>query len=299
MQETFNRIVKGVIPYMPRSVIKVFANRYVAGTTVDEAMEKVRDINLSGLSATIDILGEHTKDSDDARSIAIEYAEMYNIISERKLDCNISIKLSHIGLDIDGDTCGRNLDIIIENAKACSNFLRIDMENSSITDSIIDLCMGARARYENIGTVFQSYLHRTMSDIQKLESGSNFRICKGIYKEDESVAYQLDEEINKNFLDAVEYAFLNGIYVGIATHDPKILESVYTIIDRYQARPEMFEFQVLYGVPMGGWIERHRSKGYKVRVYVPFGRSWYEYSMRRLKENPNIAGYIIKNLFKR
>ena len=123
--------------------------------------------------------------------------------------------------------------------------------------------------------------------------------CKGIYKEDEIVAYQLDEEINKNFLDAVEYAFSNGIYVGIATHDPEILESVYTIIDRYQARPEMFEFQVLYGVPMGGWIERHRSNGYKVRVYVPFGRSWYEYSMRRLKENPNIAGYIIKNLFKR
>ena len=299
MQETFNRIVKGIIPYMPRSVIKVFANRYVAGTTIDEAMEKVREINLSGLSATIDILGEHTKDSDDARSIAIKYADMYNIISDRKLDCNISIKLSHIGLDIDRDTCRSNLDTIIENAKACSNFLRIDMENSSITDSIIDLCMGARTRYERVGTVFQSYLHRTMSDIQKLESGSNFRICKGIYKEDESVAYQLDKEINKNFLDAVEYAFLNDIYVCIATHDPVILESVYTLIDMHYPEPEMFEFQVLYGVPMGGWIDRHRSNGYKVRVYVPFGRSWYEYSMRRLKENPNIVGYIIKNLFKR
>jgi len=299
MWTIINHTIKSIIPYMPKSFIKVFANRYVAGIKLEETLKKIKELNSYGFSATIDILGEHTKDKNEAYAIAEEYANIYNCISKENLNCNISIKLSHIGLDLGLETCAKNLDLIINAAKDNSNFLRIDMESSLITDDIINLYNKSKKKYNRIGTVFQAYLYRTMRDIKQLDKGSNFRVCKGIYKEDKSIAFSADSSINENFLKIVEYAFINDIYIGIATHNPFLLEKIYLLIDKHDVSKEMFEFQVLYGVPMEKWLKKHTSAGYKIRVYVPFGKSWYEYSIRRLKENPNIAGYILKNLFKK
>ena len=152
-----------------------------------------------------------------------------------------------------------------------------------------------------MGIVFQAYLHRTYEDLQKIEHKSllNFRLCKGIYKESSNIAITDYKDINNNYLKILEYAFKNKIYVGIATHDKFLIDECYKLINKHDVNPDMFEFQVLYGVPMGGYIEKHKNKKYNVRVYVPYGKQWYEYSIRRIKENPNILIYVLKNLFKR
>jgi proline dehydrogenase len=151
-----------------------------------------------------------------------------------------------------------------------------------------------------VGTVFQAYLYRTENDIESLSNdGFNFRLCKGIYHEDPDIAIQNRDDINKNFLKVLKLAFNNGAYVGIATHDLKLLEDVYSLIRDDKIDRSQFEFQVLYGVPMSGWLEKHLENGYKVRVYVPFGPEWYEYSIRRLKENPNIVGYVLSNFLRK
>jgi len=226
---------------------------------------------------------------------------IYDEISKQKLDCNISIKPSHIGQDISNEILQTNLDKLLLKAEETNNFLRIDMENSSVTDNTISLYTSCRKKYKNVGTVFQAYLYRTQTDLEQLsQNGSfNFRLCKGIYKEPATIAIQGREKINSNFLNLLRFAFDKGIYVGIATHDLALLKSAYTLISELNISTDKFEFQVLYGVPMSGWLEKHLKNNFKVRVYIPFGMDWYAYSTRRLKENPNIAGYILKDLFRR
>ena len=175
------------------------------------------------------------------------------------------------------------------------------MENSAVTDNTISLYKSCRKKYKHVGTVFQAYLYRTQTDLEQLSQNAsfNFRLCKGIYKEPAAIAIQRRRKINSNFLKLLRFAFEKGIYVGIATHDLALLESVYALIRELNVSADKFEFQVLYGVPMSGWVEKHLKNNFKVRVYIPFGIDWYAYSIRRLKENPNIAGYILKDLFRR
>ena len=175
------------------------------------------------------------------------------------------------------------------------------MENSTVTDNTISLYKSCYKKYKNVGTVFQAYLYRTQADLKNLsKKGSfNFRLCKGIYKEPSAIAIQKRTKINNNFLKLLRFAFEKEIYVGIATHDLALLESAYALISELNVSTDKFEFQVLYGVPMSGWLEKHLKRNFKVRVYIPFGIDWYAYSIRRLKENPNIAGYILKDLFRR
>ena len=248
----------------------------------------------------MDILGEHTNSKSEAAEITREYMNIYDEISKQKLDCNISIKPSHIGQDISNETLQNNLDKLLLKAEETNNFLRIDMESSTVTDNTISLYKNCRRKYKHVGTVFQAYLYRTQADLEQLsQNGSfNFRLCKGIYKEPAAIAIQRRRKINNNFLKLLRFAFEKGIYVGIATHDLGLLKSAYTLISELNVSTDKFEFQVLYGVPMSGWLEKHLKNNFKVRVYIPFGVDWHAYSIRRLKENPNIAGYILKDLFR-
>ena len=296
----FNQLIITITPFLPRWIVWKIAGRYVAGETSAKALAVVRQLNDKGYSATVDILGEHTNSKSEAAEITREYMNIYDEISKQKLDCNISIKPSHIGHDISNEILQTNLDKLLLKAEETNNFLRIDMENSTITDNTISLYKNCRRKYKHVGTVFQAYLYRTQADLEQLsQNGSfNFRLCKGIYKEPAAIAIQRRGKINNNFLKLLRFAFEKGIYVGIATHDLGLLKSVYALISELNISTDKFEFQVLYGVPMSGWLKKHLKYNFKVRVYIPFGINWYAYSIRRLKENPNIAGYILKDLFR-
>ena len=299
MISILNSVIIKTITLLPRSIVQLFAGKYVAGENHKTALSVVKSLNNQGFSATIDILGEHVQDITEANQITSEYIDLYDEIAENQLDCNISIKPSHIGLDLGEDQFLDNLNLLIDKAIKHENFLRIDMESSLVTDITIKAYTQMLKRSKAVGTVFQAYLFRTLDDIKKVQSNHlNFRLCKGIYKESEDISIKNRKHINENYLKILRHAFTANNYVGIATHDIDLLEDIYSLIEELNVSSDRFEFQVLYGVPMSGWLNKHLENGYKVRVYVPFGPDWYDYSIRRLKENPNITGYVIKNLFR-
>jgi len=299
MISILNSVIIKTITLLPKAIVQLFAGKYVAGESHKTALAVVKSLNDQGLSATIDILGEHVQDITEAKQITSEYIDLYDEIAENQLDCNISIKPSHIGLDLGENQFLDNLQLLIDKAMTYENFLRIDMESSLVTDTTIKAYTQMLKRSKAVGTVFQAYLFRTLDDVKNVQSDHlNFRLCKGIYKESEDISIQDRKHINENYLKILRYAFTANNYVGIATHDIDLLKNIYSLIEELNVSPDKFEFQVLYGVPMSGWIEKHLENRYKVRVYVPFGPDWYNYSIRRLKENPNIAGYVIKNLFR-
>ena len=299
MISILNSVIIKTITLLPRSIVQLFAGKYVAGESHKTALSVVKSLNNQGFSATIDILGEHVQDITEANQITSEYIDLYDEIAENQLDCNISIKPSHIGLDLGEDQFLDNLNLLIDKAIKHENFLRIDMEDSSITDVTIKSYTDMLKISSAVGTVFQAYLFRTFDDVKNIQNANlNFRLCKGIYKESEAISIQDRKLINDNYLKILRYSFINKNYVGIATHDLDLLKRVYELINELNIPSGQFEFQVLYGVPMSGWLEKHLEMGYNIRVYVPFGPDWYDYSIRRLKENPNIAGYVIKNLFR-
>ena len=301
MKNLFNQSIIKILPYLPLFLVRSIAAKYVAGETSHEALHIVSTLNKKGFSVTLDILGEHTYDETMAKTITNKYDELLENIHAQSLDCNISIKLSHIGMDISKECVNNNLSQLIKVARDYKNFIRIDMEDASTTDVTIDLYKKFKKKYDQIGIVFQSYLYRTENDLQSLLDNTlfNCRICKGIYRESSDIAIQDKQGINNNFLKLLRIAFKNNIYVGIATHDLSLIQNIYKIISEDNVSKDMFEFQVLYGVPMSGWLEQHLENGYKVRVYVPFGQDWYDYSLRRLNENPDIVSYILKDIFRK
>ena len=292
----FNKTIVAILPLLPKSIVKIFSKKYVAGITDDEALDVVAKLNQENQFTTIDILGEHTQDREESLEIVANYINLLEKIGTRKLNCNLSIKPSHIGSDINYDTVFNNFKSILETASQFNNFIRIDMESSKLTDTTIKLYNDLHPISSNIGIVFQAYLHRTENDINNLNKHSNIRLCKGIYKESSDIAYQGYEEINKNYLKLLELTFKKEIYVGIATHDKQLIHSSMDLINKMGIDNNMFEFQYLYGVPMKNIIKIYHDKNFKVRVYVPFGKEWYDYSIRRIKENPKIASYVIKNI---
>ena len=297
MFKLLNQIIITSIPLVPKYFVSLFANKYVAGTTINDCLNTVEKINSQKLKATVDILGEHTKDKIEAVQITDEYCSILNEINKRDLDCNISIKPSHIGTDIDLDLYLKNLNKIHASAVKFKNFVRIDMEDSSLTDSTLDSYHAISN--PNIGIVLQAYLHRTEADLDKLKGSSNIRLCKGIYNESEKISFKNRDDINNNYLRLLKKAFDKKIFTGIATHDPLLIEKSLEIIKQNNINKSMFEFQMLHGVPMNRHIKNILKCGYNVRIYVPFGQNWYDYSIRRIKENPNISKYIIQNLFKK
>ena len=296
----FNSIVTSALPILPKWFAKPFARPYVAGQTEDDAVTHIRALNEKGFSATVDILGEHVLTKEEARDITTQYCHLYDRILNESLDCNISMKPTHVGLNISLAEAMSNITTILKKAQEHENFLRIDMENSPFTDQTIEIYHHCKTIYNNVGVVIQSYLHRSIDDILFLANDQfNSRICKGIYKESEYIAYQNREEIQDNFLTLAKTMATRNAYSAFATHDQELIDRLLDWIITDKVSKDLFEFQVLYGVPMNGRLEALLGAGYKVRVYVPYGPDWFDYSVRRLTENPKIISYVLKNFFRK
>ena len=296
----FNSLLTATVPFLPKWMVRPFALPYVAGETIDEALQAAEAVSREGFSVTLDILGEHTLDVKISQKITEDYCSLYNLITQKNLDCTISLKLTHLGLDISKELAAENLNKIIISARPGNRGLTIDMENSSYTSQTLDMYKTALEFYENTGTVLQAYLHRSMDDLKQIMSPKlRLRICKGIYLEDGKIAFKNGNQINENYIALCQTLLKGEGFVEIATHDTELIHDLDRWISENHIPMDRFEFQVLYGVPMGNTLENLKDKGYRVRVYIPFGDKWYEYSIRRLKENPNIVGYVLKNMFKR
>ena len=293
-----NNLIIQIIPFLPKFFVKIVASPYIAGITDEEMLENVKKLNDKGFKVAIDILGEHVKTEDEATAVTNRYANLYNEITNRKLQANISIKLTHIGQDLGQNFVQNNLFKLVEAAKNNNNFLRLDMENTPYTDQTIKLYEIMKEKYDKIGIVIQSYLKRSMSDIERLaDKNFNVRICKGIYVEDEELVFNDYSLIRESFIELVKKCLEKGTYVGIATHDEYLIDNIYSWIIENDISKNKYEFQVLHGVPMQKKLKKLINEGNTVRVYLPYGDNWYDYSVRRLKENPKMAGYIIKNIF--
>ena len=297
----FHRLLIAPIPYLPKSVVWQLSRRYIAGTDLDSAYETVRTLNAAGCSATVDVLGEDSTEIAEVEVARDLYLSALDGIRDNQLDCNISIKLSDMGLRFDHELCFDAMSTLITRAHRHGVFVRIDMEDSSATSITLDLYRRLRKEFENVGTVIQAYLRRSANDIADLlKSGpTHIRLCKGIYVEPEAIAFTDADEIRRSYCELLEQLFAGGaVRVGIATHDPELIRFAETLIDRLQIDKSRYEFQMLLGVAeklRAGLVER----GHPLRVYVPFGERWFAYSVRRLRENPEIAGHIVHNLFTR
>ena len=295
-----NSSIVSMIRIMPRWSIHPFAKTYVAGESVQETVLVVKKVNDRGFTCTLDILGEHVQSAAEAENITREYCDLYDVIAAENMNSNISIKLTHIGLALDKTIATDNLVLILKQAKKHDNFLRIDMENSRYTQQTIDLYKNYVSDYPNMGIVLQACLKRSLEDARNLNwTGFNTRVCKGIYYERETIALKDRAAIQDNFFNITKEILSGNGFAAIATHDIPLIDRIDEWIESIQVSSNQFEFQVLYGVPMGGRLEQLLDKGYTVRQYVPFGQDWFDYSLRRLKENPKIMSYVLGNLFKR
>ncbi len=282
---------------MPKSVVGFFSKKYIAGDTIDKAVQCVKDLNEKGIYATMDVLGESITQKDEAIEAKNKCLEVLDTIVKNKLNANLSLKPTQMGLNIDEEFAYNQIKELVEKAKGINNFVRIDMEDSPFTDKTINLFKRLKNDFNNVGLVLQAYLKRTTSDVITLNKlGTNYRLCKGIYIEPATIAYKDKQGIRENYLKSLELMFKNGNYVGIATHDEYLINEAYKMIKEMNISKDKFEFQMLLGV-REDLRDRINNDGYKIRIYVPFGKDWYPYSIRRLKENPQIAGHIFKNIF--
>ncbi len=289
----FDRAIVRILPAVPRPVVQKLSQRYIAGPELKDARETVRRLNDEGKLATIDVLGEEITNEEDAAAIVRAYQDAFADIERCELDSNVSVKLTALGLKLGYEICRDNLRTVVEDAASRGNFVRIDMEDSSTTDDTLRLYRELRsARRDNVGIVLQATLRRTIGDIQTLvDLKPNVRLCKGIYVEPPEVAYEDFEEVRASYVRSLEALLEAGCYVGIATHDEWLLGEGRRLVSEAGLGHEDYEFQMLLGVrrELGDELVR---EGHRLRIYVPFGRHWYSYSLRRLQENPKIAGYI-------
>jgi proline dehydrogenase len=284
-----------LLPAVPKPVVQLFSSRYIAGATLTEAVDSVRELNDGGKMATVDVLGEEITSEDEARAIAQAYDDVFAAIDQAGLDSNVSVKLTALGLDLSYELCRENLVEVVQTAAGYGNFVRIDMEDSSTTDETLRLYRELREDgHENLGIVLQARLRRTLDDIEALaDLRPSVRICKGIYLEPGSIAFTDYETVRANFLRCLEALFDAGCYVGVATHDEWLIGETLARIGRRSLQPLDYELQMLLGVR-----EQRRdelvAERHRLRVYVPFGEHWYAYSVRRLQENPAMAGTIAR-----
>jgi len=289
----FDRAIVRLLPAVPRPVVRKLSDRYIAGPELKDARETVRRLNATGKAATIDVLGEETATGEEAAAIVRTYLDVFADIERCGLESGVSVKVTGLGLKLGYELCRDNLRTVIEDAASRGNFVRIDMEDSSTTDDTLRLYRELRGEgHENVGVVLQAMLRRTASDIAGLaDLKPSVRLCKGIYLEPPDVAYQEHGAVRASYVRALEALLDAGSYVGIATHDEWLLGEAGRIVAERRLGREEYEFQMLLGVrpERGDALVRD---GHRLRIYVPFGRHWYEYSLRRLQENPSIAGYV-------
>jgi proline dehydrogenase len=288
-----DRAVVSLLPAVPRRVVQRLSGRYIAGQTLEDARHAIASLNAEGKYATVDVLGEEVTEPAEAEAIANAYHRALEAIAGDQLEANISVKLTALGLQVDRELCRALLGELVEDAASRDSFVRIDMEDSSCTDDTLALYRELReAGRDNVGIVLQSRLKRSLADVDALaELRPNVRICKGIYVEPAAIAYQMRDHVRDNFLQLLDALLEGGSYVGVATHDEWLLERSFARVAGLGRRE--YELQMLLGVRE----ERASSlvaAGHRLRVYVPYGEKWYEYSLRRLQENPALAGMIAR-----
>jgi proline dehydrogenase len=284
-----------LLPAVPKPVVQLFSSRYIAGPLLGDAVSCVRELNGGGKLATVDVLGEEITREEETRTIAQAYRDVFAAIDEAGLDANVSVKLTALGLELSYELCRENLLDVVRTAAGYGNFVRIDMEDSSTTDDTLRLYRELREDgHDNLGVVLQARLRRTLDDVHALaELQPSVRLCKGIYLEPAAIAFTDDEAVRANFLRCLDALFDAGCYVGVATHDEWLIEESLARVSQRGLAPLGYELQMLLGVR-----EARRDElvadGHRLRVYVPFGEHWYAYSLRRLQENPAMAGTIAR-----
>jgi proline dehydrogenase len=294
--DLLNRTIARLLPAIPRSLVRRLSSPYIAGSSLEDAVRVVRQLNREGKLATIDVLGEEVATEAEAAAIATQYHEVLARIEREGLDANVSVKLSALGMEFDEALGRRNLEALAADAAARGNFVRIDMEDARTTDATLRIHAELRAAGQtNLGVVLQARLRRTLSDVPGLP---NVRLCKGIYVEPPTVAFQDADEIRASYLATLDALRDQGAYVGIATHDEQLLVEAERRLAARSISPDGVEFQMLLGVRPRRGDDLVRA-GHRLRVYVPFGTQWYEYSVRRLQENPKLAGYVAADTVRR
>ncbi|HEX2865999.1 MAG TPA: proline dehydrogenase family protein [Ignavibacteriales bacterium] len=294
---TLNNTIVKFVEMLPKPVVKIFAQKYIAGDTLQDAIRVVKELNSRGIYATMDVLGEAIQTKSEAIQAKKECMEVLEAIRDNNLMANLSLKPTQLGLGLDRDFGFQEASEVVAKAKELNNFVRLDMEDSPYTDATFELLKCLREKFDNVGVVVQAYLKRTLSDVMLLDKmGTNYRLCKGIYIEPEAIAYKDRQKVRDNYLEILKTMFKDGNYVGIATHDDYLVEGAQKLIKEMNIPKDKYEFQMLYGVKED-LRDKINAQGHKVRIYVPFGKQWYKYSIRRLKENPQVAWYITKSIF--
>jgi proline dehydrogenase len=274
------------------------SSRWVPGETIEDALAAVKELNSAGISASLDHLGENVASEAEAREAAQVYVQMLDEIHRRGLNCNVSVKLTQMGLDISPDLCRENLTAIVQCAAAQNNFVRVDMEGSDYTDRTLAMVREMHRTFPNLGTVIQASLRRSDDDVTALIAEQiRIRLCKGAYLEPASVAYQHKPDVDRNYVRLAQELLTSGVYHGIATHDLRMVRAVLEHVARHQIPASAFEFQMLYGIRRD--LQRQlRAQGWNVRVYIPFGSHWFPYLTRRLAERPANLLFLVKNAFR-
>lgn len=277
-----------------------FALRFVAGETLEQAVQAIKTLNARGCKATFDHLGENICNADEAREAAASYMDILEAINRYRLDSNVSLKLTQMGLDLDEGLCYENLARICARARELNNFVRIDMESSAYTDRTLDIFrrLWHKGGFRNVGVVLQAYLYRTEADVREMNKlGARVRLCKGAYNEPASVAFPRKEDVDINYARLARLLVKEGNYPGIATHDERLIQHIKRYATKKGIAPSRFEFQMLYGVRRGLQLDLVRQ-GYNMRIYVPYGKEWYPYFMRRLAERPANVVFVVGNLLR-
>ncbi|HEY8103406.1 MAG TPA: proline dehydrogenase family protein [Gaiellaceae bacterium] len=290
-----DRAVVTLLPAVPKTVVRKLSSRYIAGPSLDDARRVVAELNAQGKLATVDVLGEEVAQESEAETIAAEYVAALEAFEQDDLDANVSVKPTGLGLKLGYDLCKRNIEAVIAAAEPTDRFVRIDMEDSSTTDDTLRLFRELRDEgHRRVGPVLQASLRRTEADAATL-AGASVRLCKGIYIEPESIQFRNDQEVRDSFVRTLDTLLDGGCYAAIATHDEWLVDRAVETIRARGLERDAYEFQMLLGVrPELG--DRLVVAGHRLRIYTPFGRQWYEYSLRRLQENPKIAGYVAGDL---
>jgi proline dehydrogenase len=275
------------------------SKRFVAGETLDEAIAAAHAVNRAGPSVSLDLLGENVSDEAGARRAAEGYLAMFDRIAREKLDANVSLKLTQLGLDLSESLCQDLLENIVEHAMSQGNFVRIDMEGSAYTQRTVEIAKRARAKYAGVGTVMQSYLYRAEQDVRDLlAAGCRLRLCKGAYNEPSEIAFPKKKDVDANYVKLMKLLLPSGIYHGIATHDPAMIQAAKDFAREKNIGRDAFEFQMLYGIRTD-LQQRLVREGYRLRVYIPFGTDWFPYFMRRLAERPANLLFFARSLLPR
>jgi proline dehydrogenase len=295
-----DRAIVRVLPAVPRSLVRRISDRYIAGTTVADACRVVKELNAQGKMATIDVLGEEAASRRETLDIVRAYHDVFEAIERERLDSNVSVKLTGLGLNLAYELCRANLLKVVRHAAESGNFVRIDMEDSSTTSETLDLYRELREEgLDNVGVVLQAYMRRSIRDVHALAPlRPNVRLVKGIYLEPPLIAYQEYEEVQQNFVRCLHELLQAGSYVAIATHDEHLISEGKRLVAERGLTSEQYEFQMLLGVRELA-ANRLVRDGHRLRIYVPFGEHWYRYSLRRLQENPKIAGYVASDTLNR